>query len=120
PLVTSCWFKDDRSQAACPGPFSMFGLPGVDEIPMSVLAIHGRSDGGLVIKKGGEISQTLFEKKAGDQLWLRGPYGRPFDPEAYDKLLLVGGGTGLVPLISLMGQISDREITLVTGARTDA
>ena len=48
-------------------------LPGVDEIPMSVLAIHGRSDVGLVIKKGGEISQTLFEKKTGDQLWLRGP-----------------------------------------------
>lgn len=85
---------------------------------MSVLAIHGRSEAGLVIKKSGQISQALFEKKPGEKLWLRGPYGRPFDPGPYDKLLLVGGGTGLVPLISLLGHISDRDVTLVTGART--
>src|SRR5207244_10129708 len=86
-LIPSFWFKDERLQAARPGQFSMLWLPGVDEIPMSVLAIHGRSDAGLVIKKGGEISQTWFEKKAGDQQWLGGPYGRPFDPEPHDKLL---------------------------------
>ncbi|HZD12670.1 MAG TPA: hypothetical protein VE177_04035, partial [Candidatus Binatus sp.] len=75
-------------------------------------------EAGLVIKKSGQISQALFEKRNSDKLWLRGPYGRPFDPGPYNKLLLVGGGTGLVPLVSLLGHISDREVTLITGART--
>ena len=119
-MIHSFWFKDEKLQAARPGQFSMVWVPGIDEVPMSVLAIHGRAETGVVIKKGGDVSLSLFERKPGDKLWLRGPYGRPFDPGPYNKLLLVGGGTGLVPLISLLGHISDREVTLVTGARTAA
>ena len=119
-MIHSFWFKDEKLQAARPGQFSMVWVPGIDEVPMSVLAIHGRAETGVVIKKGGDVSLSLFEKKSGDKLWLRGPYGRPFDPGPYNKLLLVGGGTGLVPLISLLGHIYDREVTLVTGARTAA
>jgi len=103
---------------AKPGQFAMVWVPGVDEVPMSVLAIHGRAEAGAVIKKGGPVSLALWEKKAGDKFWVRGPYGRPFRVGHHHKLLVVGGGTGLVPLISLLVHLRGREVTLITGART--
>jgi dihydroorotate dehydrogenase electron transfer subunit len=36
----------------------------------------------------------------------------------HHKLLIVGGGTGLVPLISLLVHLRGRDLTLITGART--
>jgi dihydroorotate dehydrogenase electron transfer subunit len=49
---------------------------------------------------------------------VRGPYGNSFDIRA-GRLLLVGGGTGLVPLMRLIYRAPpDAEITLAMGART--
>ena len=98
----------------------MVWVPGIDEVPMSVLAIHGKSEAGVVIKKGGPISVALWEKKVGNLFWVRGPYGRPYDVGLHHKLLVVGGGTGLVPLISLLVHLRNRDVTIITGARTAA
>jgi len=54
---------------------------------------------------GGEVSPYLAEAvQAGDQLELRGPIGGWFTWDARDggPLLLVGGGTGLVPLMAML------------------
>jgi len=118
PSIRSFWFSDTSLHDAKPGQFAMVWVPGVDEVPMSVLAIHGKSEAGVVIKKGGPVSVALWEKKVGDRFWVRGPYGRPFHVGHHQKLLIVGGGTGLVPLISLLVHLRGREITLITGART--
>ncbi len=118
PSIRSFWFSDTSLHNAKPGQFAMVWVPGVDEVPMSVLAIHGRSEAGAVIKKGGPVSTALWEKKVGDKFWVRGPYGRPFTVGHHHKLLVVGGGTGLVPLISLLVQLRGRDVTLITGART--
>ncbi len=96
----------------------MCWVPGVDEVPMSVLAIQGRTEAGVVIKKGGPVSVTLWEKVPGDRLWIRGPYGQPFTVGHHHRLLVVGGGTGLVPLLSLLVHFRGRDVTLITGART--
>ncbi len=118
PSIRSFWFSDTSLHNAKPGQFAMVWVPGVDEVPMSVLAIHGRSEAGAVVKKGGPVSTALWEKKVGDKFWVRGPYGRPFTVGHHHKLLVVGGGTGLVPLISLLVHLRGRDVTLVTGART--
>jgi dihydroorotate dehydrogenase electron transfer subunit len=118
PSIRSFWFSDQNLHHAKPGQFSMVWVPGVDEVPMSVLAIHGKSEAGVVIKKGGPVSTNLWEKKVGDPFWIRGPYGHPFTVGHHRKLLVVGGGTGLVPLLSLLVHFRGREVTLVTGART--
>ena len=96
----------------------MVWVPGVDEVPMSVLAIHGKNEAGVVIKKGGPVSTALWEKKPGDLFWVRGPYGHPYSVGHHHKLLVVGGGTGLVPLLSLLVHFRGRDVTLITGART--
>ncbi len=51
--------------------------------------------------QGGEISPYLHESvSVGDQLEIRGPLGRFFvwQPDMLDPVLLVGGGSGVVPL----------------------
>ncbi len=118
PSIRSFWFRDVSLHHAHPGQFAMVWVPGVDEVPMSVLATHGGTEAGVVIKKGGPVSVALWEKKVGDKFWVRGPYGRPYTVGHHHKILIVGGGTGLVPLISLLVHIRGREITLITGART--
>ena len=118
PSIRSFWFSDVSLHKAQPGQFAMVWVPGVDEVPMSVLAIHGRNEAGVVIKKGGPVSVALWEKKPGDLFWVRGPYGRPYSVGHHQKLLVVGGGTGLVPLLSLLVHFRGRDVTLITGART--
>ncbi len=118
PSIRSFWFGDVSLHKAHPGQFAMVWVPGVDEVPMSVLAIHGKSEAGVVIKKGGPVSASLWEKKPGDLFWIRGPYGHPYSVGHHHKLLVVGGGTGLVPLLSLLVHFRGRDVTLITGART--
>jgi dihydroorotate dehydrogenase electron transfer subunit len=118
PSIRSFWFNDTTLHQASPGQFSMVWVPGVDEVPMSVLAIQGKTEAGVVIKKGGPVSTALWEKKVGDPFWIRGPYGHPYTVGHHQKLLVVGGGTGLVPLLSLLVHFRGRDVTLITGART--
>ena len=52
----------------------------------------------------GEVSPYLTEElRAGDQIELRGPIGGYFvwEPEAGGPLLLVAGGSGVVPLMAM-------------------
>ena len=120
PSIRSFWFSDTTLHQANPGQFAMVWVPGIDEVPMSVLALHGKSEAGVVIKKGGPVSTALWEKKVGDPFWVRGPYGHPFSVGHHHKLLVVGGGTGLVPLLSLLVHFRGRDVTLITGARTSS
>lgn len=98
----------------------MVWVPGVDEVPMSVLALYGKTEAGVVIKHGGPVSAELWKKKPGDHFYIRGPYGHPYTVGHHHKLLVVGGGTGLVPLISLLVHFRGRDVTLITGARTSS
>jgi ferredoxin-NADP reductase len=72
----------------------------------------------------GEVSPYLAgELRAGDELELRGPVGGHFTWRASDggPLLLVAGGSGLVPLMSMLrhrtAQGSDADARLLLSAR---
>ena len=73
----------------------------------------------------GEVSPYLTEElRTGDQLEIRGPVGGYFVWEATDggPLLLVGGGSGIVPLRAIVRQRehsgSDVPVRLLYSART--
>ncbi len=73
----------------------------------------------------GEVSPYLAEElRAGDELELRGPVGGHFTWRAVEggPLLLVGGGSGLVPLMAMLrhhrAQASDADARLLVSART--
>jgi ferredoxin-NADP reductase len=73
----------------------------------------------------GEVSPYLTEElRAGDAIELRGPIGGFFTWKVEDggPLLLVGGGSGLVPLMSMLrhhrNRASDVDARLLLSART--
>jgi ferredoxin-NADP reductase len=75
----------------------------------------------------GEVSPYLVDElRPGDQLELRGPIGGYFawDTSAGGPLLLVGGGSGIVPLMSILRHRvaagSDAEVRLLASWRTSA
>src|SRR3989475_6374376 len=95
PSIRSFWFSDSTLHNAKPGQFAMVWVPGVDEVPMSVLAFHGRTEAGGVIQKGGPVSTAPWGKKGGGKLWVRGPYRPPLSVGHHPNMLAVGGGKGL-------------------------
>lgn len=121
PTVKTLVFKDDLSYAAKPGQFLMVWIPRIEEIPMSAMIHPKEGYAAVTIRKSGIGSTALFERKGGDLIGLRGPYGNEFIlRNNYKKILIIGGGTGLVPLLRLASFASNRRlnITIVLGART--
>ena len=75
----------------------------------------------------GEVSPFFHDEvKAGDEIELRGPIGGHFMWSVKDggPVLLIGGGSGVVPFISMIrhhaAQRSDVRVTLLVSARTAA
>jgi ferredoxin-NADP reductase len=67
----------------------------------------------------GEVSPYLAgEVRAGDELELRGPIGRPFTWSVDDggPLLLLAGGSGIVPLMAMLRHRAARESPIETRA----
>jgi dihydroorotate dehydrogenase electron transfer subunit len=121
PTVKTLIFRDDLSYAAKPGQFLMIWIPRIEEIPMSVMINSKEGYAAVTIRKSGIGSTALFERKKGDFIGLRGPYGNEFIlSKNYKKILIIGGGTGLVPLLRLASYASKKKlkITIVLGART--
>ncbi len=119
--VKTLVFKDDLSYTAKPGQFLMIWIPRIEEIPMSVMINSKEGYAAVTIRKSGIGSTALFERKKGDLIGLRGPYGNEFIiRENYKKILIIGGGTGLVPLLRLASYASKKKlkITIVLGAKT--
>ena len=123
PTVRTLVFRDVMSHRAKAGQFLMTWIPGIDEIPMSVMVHSKRNHAAVTIRRVGYGSTALYNKKVGEMLGIRGPYGNYFKiPSSISKALLVGGGTGLVPLMRLAKDLSQGQIytTLIMGAKNKA
>jgi dihydroorotate dehydrogenase electron transfer subunit len=108
-------FRFNFEKKTKPGQFFMVWIPGIDEIPMSVSYIEGLK--GITIENIGEATNSLHKLKIGDKIGIRGPYGNGFKIFG-KKILLVGGGTGIIPLAPLAEKIMKKEITIIVGAQT--
>jgi dihydroorotate dehydrogenase electron transfer subunit len=118
PTVKTFTFMDKICGKANPGQFVMVWIPGVDEIPMSLSAINSEGLSSITVNGVGEASRTLNKKIIGDQIGIRGPFGNGFVP-AKGNIMVVGGGTGLAPLMPLtekLVKIADK-ITLMSGVK---
>jgi dihydroorotate dehydrogenase electron transfer subunit len=101
----------------------MVWIPRNEEIPLSVMITDKKNHAAITIRKNGYGSTSLFNKRKGDRIGIRGPYGNSFSMDKSNKnIIFLGGGTGLVPLVRLLYYIKDfqAKITFILGARTRA
>ena len=129
PTVRTLIFNDDVMTKVLPGQFAMVWIPGVGEIPMSIMISPENDDQNnkmaFTVRKYGISSTGLYNSKVGDLIGIRGPYGNSFDIKS-GKIMLVGGGTGLVPLMRLLKYMNldndstDYNVTVLLGAKTQS
>lgn len=61
---------------------------------------------GVQYLEDGEVSPYLHAMEVGDEIEIRGPIGGHFiwEPRYEERLILIGGGSGFVPLMSILRQ----------------
>ena len=110
-----------------PGQCAMLSIPGVGEAMFSITSSPTNTEYmEFSIKKCGCLTDWLHAMDIGQQITIRGPYGKPFpvDDELKGKdLLFIAGGIGLAPLRSVINYVRDKRenygsVQIVYGARS--
>ena len=110
-----------------PGQCAMLSIPGVGEAMFSITSSPTNEEFmEFSIKKCGCVTEWLHAMEPGQQITIRGPYGKPFpvDDEFVGKdMLFIAGGIGLAPLRSVINycrHYRDRygKIDIVYGSRS--
>jgi sulfhydrogenase subunit gamma (sulfur reductase) len=108
-------FEDGDAQGAfefAPGQFNMVTLFGTGEIPISI--VNDPLDSHFfdhTIRVVGRVSEGLSQLQPGDRVGVRGPFGRGWplaDAEGRD-ILLITGGLGCAPLVSVIRYLMKRR-----------
>jgi dihydroorotate dehydrogenase electron transfer subunit len=114
-------FKDNLCYKSKPGQFIMVWIPGAEELPMSLMSRDKKDYTAITIHKQGYGSTQLHNKCKGDIIGIRGPYGNHFKIKKQSrKVLLIGGGIGVIPLLKLATQLNEYRVdtTLIIGANS--
>jgi NAD(P)H-flavin reductase len=105
----------------------MVGAFGIGEAAISISSSPAeRRHHEYTIRRAGAITSALTGLGPDDPLWVRGPFGRPWDLGLDGQdVLVAAGGIGLAPLRSAIHTIlADRQryrdVTIVVGARSSA
>jgi xylene monooxygenase electron transfer component len=98
--------------------YSYYNVPPVDGSPTDEV--------GFLIKRlpGGKFSEWLFaEDRSGTKFWIEGPFGVMGTDDLDRDGICVAGGTGLAPVLSIVGDRLRRSktarFTIVFGVRTE-
>ncbi|MGY1682906.1 benzoate 1,2-dioxygenase electron transfer component BenC [Geodermatophilus sp. SYSU D01176] len=119
---------DDRDALAfLPGQYVNIAVPGTGESRSYSFSSAPQDEALTFLVKltpGGVMSTYLEERaRVGDEIGFTGPHGSFFLRESDAPLLLLAGGTGLAPVLSILrtlaGNRSDRGMHLVYGVTTD-
>jgi sulfhydrogenase subunit gamma (sulfur reductase) len=104
--------RDGSSLDHDPGQFIMVSLPGIGEVPISVCSSPARRDSfDLCVRAAGKVTRSLHKLKVGDDIDIRGPYGKGFPIRILEgnDLLVVAAGLGIAPLRSLITYVLDNR-----------
>ena len=110
-----------------PGQCAMVSVPGVVECMFSITSSPTNEDYmEFSIKKCGCVTEVIHAMEVGQQITVRGPYGKNFPVEEDFKgkdLLFIAGGIGLAPLRSVINYVRHYrqnygKVVIVYGARS--
>jgi len=82
-----------------PGQFIQISIPGIGEAPISISSYSDKFLD-ITIRKVGNVTNNLFKLKKGDEVLVRGPYGKgyPMNDLKGNSIIFIGGGCGVAPL----------------------
>jgi sulfhydrogenase subunit gamma (sulfur reductase) len=104
--------RDGSSLDHDPGQFVMVSLTGIGEAPISVCSSPVRRGSfDLCVRAVGKVTRGLHKVKKGDDIGIRGPYGKGFPIKILEgnDLLVVAAGLGIAPLRSLIIYVLDNR-----------
>lgn len=116
--IVRCWW---------PGQFIVLSIPGFGEAPFAVCSSPTPcNEFQVCVQSKGGLTNKLFTRSVGDEIYFRGPYGNGFPITKLSKrnLLLIAGGLGLVPLRPLIQIINNHatefgKVQLFSGSREE-
>lgn len=108
-----------------PGQFNMLYVFGIGEVPISIVSDPQQSEELVhTIRVVGRVTRALSALKPGDHLGIRGPYGRgwPIQQAIKHHVLIVTGGLGCAPSVSIINYIMKRRdqfghLTIIQGVK---
>ncbi len=117
---------DNTLPTVKPGQFVNIEVKNTSEVflrrPFSIFEVDYNSNSlSLIVKILGRGSKKLTELKSGEMLSLIYPLGKNFTfPEQNDKILLIGGGSGVAPMLFLAKEagLPVENVDILLGART--
>lgn len=109
-----------------PGQFVIVSIFGAGEAPISITSSPTqRGSFELCVRSVGKFTQAIHKLEAGDEVGIRGPFGKGFPVRILEgnDLLFVAGGLGIVPLRSLINYVIDNrrdfgKVTVLLGCKT--
>ena len=108
-----------------PGQFVELTVFGLGEAPFSISSNpNNNTSFQLCIRNVGRVSNALHKMNEGSKVGIRGPFGKgyfPYDKIKNNNVLIIAGGLGLAPLMSLIRYILDyredyKKIMIIYGA----
>jgi dihydroorotate dehydrogenase subfamily 1 len=120
-VKTFTFLSPEIAKESEPGQFVMIWSPGIDEIPISIANASPEGEVEVAVADVGDCSHSLHQKHEGDQVGLRGPYGRGFTLIG-ERICMVAGGYGAAPLrfAAKRAKELDRHVIALEGARSSA
>lgn len=110
-------FKDKKIKSSFnykPGQFAEISLFGAGEVPISITSSPTNKEFlEFTIRAAGKVTNRLFELKAGDMFYVRGPYGNffPISRMRNKPIYIITGGIGLPPLRGMINFLLSQNIT---------
>ncbi len=89
-----------------PGQFFELSIPGIGECPLASCSYNPEYIN-ILLRNAGNVTSALFNLKKGENVWLRGPYGKGFPVSEFvaKNIIFIAGGTGIAPITSLIDYV---------------
>jgi NAD(P)H-flavin reductase/formate hydrogenlyase subunit 6/NADH:ubiquinone oxidoreductase subunit I len=95
-----------------PGQFVEVSVAGYGEAPFGISTPPSTNPSfEIVVRRIGNVTKKLLSLQPGDKVGIRGPLGNGFDVKSLEgkNLLFTSGGTGMVPMRSLINHVLDKK-----------
>lgn len=114
------FFEPSIALSAVAGQFVEIGIPGcVLPKPFSIRNTHKFGLVDILYQVVGKGTATLSEMSEGQEITVLGPLGNGFGIPDEGNIYLIGGGTGIAPILCLADQFDNNDrISIFLGARS--